>query len=250
MSAPSVTRTQRRAFAWTLVALCAALFAGPQTALAGTPVAPGAPTVALAARALIGPNPTITGGLTGAPTTTMTVLANSKVVWNGGVPAGDSYSIGPVSLPYGRVTLTVVAENEGGSASSAPVIVYNLGSTPPYARYLLVDKSDMQLYLISAGVVQNVYPIAIGMPGAPTHTGTFKLGRRQWMSRGSGYGVLRMPLLKRVKSHWRPSSYYIHGTYDTWSIGMMASHGCVRMYNWNVKSLARVAQGMIVVIRK
>ena len=143
------------------------------------------------------------------------------------------------SLPYGHFSLRVASENASGSASSAGVPVYNLGSTPTYAKYVLVDKSDLMLYLVKSGVVVQASPVAIGMPGTPTRTGSFRLGKYQNRRRSSPWGVRRLPLQKRVHRRWRGTSYYIHGTNDSSSIGTRASHGCVRMYNRDVLRLSR-----------
>jgi L,D-transpeptidase ErfK/SrfK len=36
---------------------------------------------------------------------------------------------------------------------------------------------------------------------------------------------------------WVFTAYGIHGTNQPWVIGTMASHGCIRMYNWDILEL-------------
>jgi lipoprotein-anchoring transpeptidase ErfK/SrfK len=115
---------------------------------------------------------------------------------------------------------------------------------------VLVDKSDYMLYVIRSGAVVASYPIAIGMRGTPTPTGTFYLARPS-RSPNRVWGPFRMRLYRkawvrvayrvRIRGHLlrryhrvlklKSTSYYIHGTNDPDSIGTPASHGCVRMWN-------------------
>jgi|GEM_PF-1025514 len=218
-------------------------------ALSPSDYAPRSPKIAVRTRALVGPEPAFRGRVLGGETTRVTLLVRSAAKWSGQVTMSeDCFALPPVSMPYGRSTVAFVAENGFGSARSPSVIVYNLSTVPSYPRFVLVDKSDLRLYWITSGRVEFTYPVAIGMPATPTRTGTFKLGRPQ--RSGGSYGVLRMPLLKRVGRSYRSTSYYIHGTNAPWSIGTMASHGCVRTYNRNIRWLARVAPGYPAVIRK
>lgn len=220
----------------------------PPTALARATYAPRSPKMAVLARTLVGSRPAFRGSVLGGTPTTMTVLVRGSAKWRGHVIVTLRRFVLPrVNMPYGRSVVAVIAENGFGRAQSPGVVVYNLGWVPRYARFTLIDKSDLQLYWIKYGRVELVYPVAIGMPATPTRTGTFKLGRPQTAS--GVWGVLRMPLLKLGRYGYRPTSYYIHGTNDPSSIGMMASHGCVRMYNSNVRTLSRVAPGFPVVIR-
>ena len=222
---------------------------GAPLALSPSDYAPRSPKIAVRMRTLVGSNPAFRGRVLGDDTTRVTLQVRGRTKWSGHVGVSDTwFSLPRVSMPYGRSTVAVIAANGFGSARSPSVIVYNLGAVPSYPRFALVDKSDLRLYWITSGRVEFVYPVAIGMPATPTRTGTFKLGRPQ--RSGGSYGVLRMPLLKRVGTRYRPTSYYIHGTNAPWSIGTMASHGCVRNYNRNIRWLARVAPGHPAVIRK
>jgi lipoprotein-anchoring transpeptidase ErfK/SrfK len=173
-----------------------------------------------------------------------------------------------VPVPYGPSVISVRASNADTQSVAVLRTVWNLGGPPEYGAYVLVDKSDFFLYVIRWGAVTARFPIAIGMPRAPTKVGTFYLGRP--MRGGGGWGVLRMPLRKlkwvrtRVTVHvgrrhvrrwvrrikFVRTSYFIHGTNDPASIGTWASLGCVRMYNWDVVALAGMTGIEPVVIRQ
>jgi hypothetical protein len=189
------------------------------------------------------------------PSTEITVtLASGATTFSASVP-----------IPVARdaSTVRVIPWNSwSGYGPEATLRVYNLGSAPAYATFVLVDKYDFTLYLVTNGIVGFQRPVAIGMPGAQTPVGTWTLGKRQIMrpSRTS-WGVMRLPLMKtatrrvrvRVRSHGHwvrrwvrrkvlvKTSYYIHGTNDASSIGTMASHGCVRMYNADVTAFSTLA---------
>jgi hypothetical protein len=170
-----------------------------------------------------------------------------------------------VQVPVARdaSTVRVIPWNSwSGYGTEATLRVYNLGSAPAYATFVLVDKYDFTLYLVTNGIVGFQRPVAIGMPGAQTPVGTWKLGKRQIMRPSTtSWGVMRLPLMKtvtrrvrvHVRSHGRrvhrwvrrkvlvKTSYYIHGTNDASSIGTMASHGCIRMYNADVTAFSTMA---------
>ncbi|MDZ4170200.1 MAG: L,D-transpeptidase [Coriobacteriia bacterium] len=153
--------------------------------------------------------------------------------------AGGSLRMDDLALPYGPTWLTVSASNAFGRSKPARLRLYNVGTLadiPAASRLVLVDKRAMRTYHVLNRRVLRSWPIATGMPSTPTPRGLFRLGSAQ--SSGGGWGVLRRPLQKRSGSRWVGTSYYIHGTNEPWSIGMMASHGCVRMFNSHVRQFA------------
>jgi lipoprotein-anchoring transpeptidase ErfK/SrfK len=114
-----------------------------------------------------------------------------------------------------------------------------------------VDLSARQLSVIENGDVVNVYPVAIGKPSYPTPTGTFRIRRIIWNPRwvppdsewardkkAREPGDPANPMGK-VKIFFSEPDYYIHGTHETDSLGEAESHGCLRMRNSDVVSLAR-----------
>lgn len=156
---------------------------------------------------------------------------------------------GTATLPhlYGRDVLTVTTSNAWGSVWKA-VTVWHLDVAPGLSRYIVVDKSDFMLYRITEDRVHSAYPVAIGMPGTPTRTGTFVLGSGR--PAGGVWGPYRIPLYVRTRSGLRHDGYYIHGTNEPDSIGTEASHGCVRMFNSDIRKMLRLTwSGMRAVIR-
>ena len=160
-----------------------------------------------------------------------------------------------VTAPYGRSDIQLTAGDGVTWSSAAKLTVWQLGQVRATPRLVLVDKSDFMLYVIRSGVVVTAFPVAIGMRGTPTPVGTFQLGRPVHAP-NSVWGPFRMQLFRRrmvraayfvrvngarVK-RWHmvvartPTRYYIHGTNDPDSIGTPASHGCVRMFNSNLRT--------------
>ena len=116
---------------------------------------------------------------------------------------------------------------------------------------LEVDLSTRELSVLEDGEVTNVYPVAIGKPSYPTPTGSFRIRRIIWNPRwvppdsewaknktAKAPGDPANPMGK-VKIFFSEPDYYIHGTRETDSLGAAESHGCLRMRNSDVVSLAR-----------
>lgn len=167
-------------------------------------------------------------------------------------PSGSAvFRLPSAKIPYGGTPVRVRARNAWGDTPSTEVVVWNLGSVPGAARCVLVDKSDLMLYLVEHARLVESFPVAVGMPGTPTRVGTWYIRSKQRLSGGTAYGVLRMSLWRRAPGGWHFSGYYIHGTNRPSSIGTMASMGCVRMYNRDVLHLsAMVPLGTLVRTRE
>lgn len=98
---------------------------------------------------------------------------------------------------------------------------------PEYVIFIEIE--DKTLYLLEDGVCVKKYPIASGKPGFPSPIGYWKIiSKDTW---GEGFGGRWMGL----DVPW--GKYGIHGTSRPGSIGYAASHGCIRMYNDDVKEL-------------
>lgn len=138
-------------------------------------------------------------------------------------------------VPYGPATHEITAVNGFGSSIRKVRRVFYLGTgLPKSKRYVLVCKKTLWMYHIYNGRYVKRWPIAIGTPQTPTPTGTFKIGKAEAPGAGD-WGVLRRRLWRLRDGQLYKTGYYIHGTYQPWTIGMMASHGCVRMYNKHVR---------------
>ncbi len=141
-----------------------------------------------------------------------------------------------------------------GSSTGARVHVHNLGDVPDYSRLVLVDKSGRWLYVIVNGRVTAAHRCAIGMPWTPTHTGTFKLGKRH-RTPNAVWGPWRLRLWHKTTTSsgatsYSATNYFIHGTNAPSSIGHMRSHGCIRLLNKNIRKLSTVIDGYMAVIRE
>ncbi|MCQ6557690.1 L,D-transpeptidase [Paenibacillus mendelii] len=97
-------------------------------------------------------------------------------------------------------------------------------------RYrIIVDLSDRQLYLLDVNTVVRGFPVGIGRMVTQTPTGEYTIINKQ-PDPGGPFGAFWMGLSK--------PHYGIHGTNDPSSIGRLVSHGCIRMYNEDVLTLA------------
>jgi lipoprotein-anchoring transpeptidase ErfK/SrfK len=106
---------------------------------------------------------------------------------------------------------------------------------------IIIDLSDRMLYLLNQNTVVRGFPIGIGMILTQTPLGQYTIINKA-KNPGGPFGAIWMGLS-------RPH-YGIHGTNNPNSIGKLSSHGCVRMYNEDVLSLASmVSIGTKVTIR-
>lgn len=227
---------------------------GPvQLTLSPAAYAPSKPKVLLPWRGLVEPRLTMNA--------TFTRPATHASIWVGPDPltvkpafvfgADGGVAVSDLRIPHGEQKVSVTVANGFGSASSYRVPVYSLGwrsRLPKSTRFELVDKYSMTLYDVVRRHVVHEWAIAIGTHSTPTPNGYFKIGAAQ--PGGDGWGVLRRPLYRFGGKRLSASGYYIHGTNEPWSIGMMASHGCVRMFNWEIRAFTKhVPNRTLVLIR-
>ncbi len=115
---------------------------------------------------------------------------------------------------------------------------------------LVLNLPEMRLYDYTQGRDPGVLPVAIGAPGTPSPVGEFRV---EWKTIEP---VWRVPASIRAVDpdlpyevppgpdnplgrHWLGigSGYGIHGTHNRWSIGRLATHGCIRLANDDVGAL-------------
>ena len=107
---------------------------------------------------------------------------------------------------------------------------------------ILINKSSRQLALFNGNSQVRTYPIGIGKPATPTPEGDFAIAVKL-LNPGGMMGTRWMGL------NFDPN-YGIHGNNAPWSIGQLASHGCIRMYNNDVEELYTLVRlGTPVIIR-
>ncbi|MGD9210574.1 MAG: L,D-transpeptidase family protein [Desulfobacteraceae bacterium] len=116
---------------------------------------------------------------------------------------------------------------------------------------IVVNVAELRLYYFIHGRLAKTYPVGIGDMDWVTPTGTYNIGLKQinpvWhvpSSLREKYGVTTMPAGPEnpLGAYWMglgDSHYGIHGTPMPWSIGRPATHGCIRLYDEDIKSLYR-----------
>jgi hypothetical protein len=97
---------------------------------------------------------------------------------------------------------------------------------------IFVELEDNTLYLLQDNVCIKKYRIASGKRGWPSPIGFWKIvNKSDW---GEGFGGRWMGF----DVPW--GRYGIHGTMEESSVGYYASHGCIRMYNRDVRELYNI----------
>ncbi|USR92877.1 L,D-transpeptidase [Phormidium yuhuli AB48] len=111
---------------------------------------------------------------------------------------------------------------------------------------LVVSLSQRQVALYRGDSRKAEYPVAIGQTGWETPTGAFEVIETQkyptWEHPLTGERIPpgpRNPLGDRWIGFWTDGRVYVgfHGTADESSIGVAASHGCLRLSNTHIREL-------------
>lgn len=143
-------------------------------------------------------------------------------------------TLGQIALDYRTPLDAIIRANPGIN----PNLVYPgqqivIPGFPPIETIpyrIDVSTNKRTLTLTRNGVVQKVYPIAVGRMLHETPYGQFIIINKA-PNPGGPFGTMWMSLSKQ--------HYGIHGTNDPSSIGKAVSRGCIRMYNNDVEELAR-----------
>ena len=124
---------------------------------------------------------------------------------------------------------------------------------------LELDLSERTVYVYQEGELTESYPVAVGRPGWETPTGEYHvmsmLQNPGWTHPLTGEVIPPgpdNPLGERWIAFWTDGNNLIgfHGTPNRQSIGRAASHGCVRMFNEDVRELYELVQpGTTVVVK-
>jgi lipoprotein-anchoring transpeptidase ErfK/SrfK len=116
---------------------------------------------------------------------------------------------------------------------------------------LLIKLKEKRVYVYKGDKLITKYPIAIGKKGWETPTGEWqvleKIKNPSWTSFKTGQvfsSRVENVLGARWIGFWTDGRDVIgfHGTSNLKSIGTAASHGCVRMYNRDVKALYKMVK--------
>ncbi|HEY7667310.1 MAG TPA: L,D-transpeptidase [Actinomycetota bacterium] len=118
---------------------------------------------------------------------------------------------------------------------------------------IVVDLSDRLLVHSRNGRIVHRFSVGIGTASTPTATGRFYVWAQVPQADPAGpYGVFALGLsgFSDVLLNWPGGGRMaIHGTADPFDRGQMVSHGCVRVYNPQMRQLERVPLGTPVMIR-
>ncbi len=110
-------------------------------------------------------------------------------------------------------------------------------------EHIVVSLSARQVKLYRGGVQVYEAPVAVGAPDAPTPTGHFFVTEvLQLTDPGDAYGPYALGLSGFSNTYYSfdggPGQIAIHGTDQPQVIGGYASHGCVRLTNPDITTLA------------
>lgn len=165
----------------------------------------------------------------------------TKVVFPNVLPTSRTYD--PKLTPEWRATLNGL----------------NVDAVQPQAAKVVVDKSDKLLRAYDAqGKLIAQFGVTTGSTHDPLPLGTWKINGADYnpkfhfnpalfwdASKGDQKAMLPPGPNGPVGVVWLDLSkehYGIHGTSEPQNIGITASHGCVRMTNWNVARLATMVK--------
>lgn len=113
---------------------------------------------------------------------------------------------------------------------------------------IVIDRSERRLYLYDGDTLLKTYSVAVGQPRYPTPTGAYRIVNKAynptWNPPPSPWADGLEPVPpgpdNPLGTRWMGLSaphVGIHGTYQGWSIGTAASHGCIRMHIRDVEDL-------------
>ncbi|MBW4463532.1 MAG: L,D-transpeptidase [Nodosilinea sp. WJT8-NPBG4] len=141
---------------------------------------------------------------------------------------------------------TIALPSTDSSAAAAPSEADLLPEVVEQPVHLRLSLSDRRVYVHRGNVVEASFPVAIGKPGWETPTGEFEvfsqITQPAWTNPFTNEVVppgSENPLGDRWIGFWSDGNNVIgfHGTPNRDSVGRAASHGCVRMYNEDIRQL-------------
>ena len=132
-------------------------------------------------------------------------------------------------------------------------------------RHVVMFRERRRVLVLENGTLRYAFPVAVGMAGWETPTGRFKvlqkIDKPIWVHPVTGQRVVEQGPDNPLGSHWIAfhrdclgrdahdgdqwitikgcTSTGFHGTPHRWTVGRAVSHGCVRLYNEDVRTLYR-----------
>ncbi len=151
------------------------------------------------------------------------------------------------------------------SVAGSKIVVAGLGpdKLPAPVTRVEVDKTKRQIRAYGGDVLLAVYPATVGSTERPAPEGdwavrtvatnptyTYDPSRLTFGKAEQGKLTIKAGPNNPVGSTWidlTKDTYGIHGTPDPRLVGKTASHGCVRLTNWDVRQLSQaVKKGTVV----
>lgn len=124
----------------------------------------------------------------------------------------------------------------------------------PVADRIVVDLSTRSLRHFRGKELVNRFEVGIGRPQWPTATGTFYIWEHVPQASPTGpYGIFALGLsgFSEVLLDWPGGGRMaIHGTSVAADTGQMVSHGCVRVFNPDMRTLTKLPLGTPVIIQR
>jgi lipoprotein-anchoring transpeptidase ErfK/SrfK len=124
----------------------------------------------------------------------------------------------------------------------------------PVEDRIVVDLSERSLEHFDGKKLLDRFDVGIGQPQWPTATGTFYIWEHVPQASPTGpYGVFALGLsgFSEVLTDWPGGGRMaIHGTSVASDRGQMVSHGCVRVFNPDMRTLRKLPLGTPVVIQR
>jgi lipoprotein-anchoring transpeptidase ErfK/SrfK len=181
---------------------------------------------------------------------------NNQVIINQGNynSIETNYSPKPSTISSGSERVrTLLMRLKLPATQNSPQTKPNPVNTSEQNIHLLLVLKERRLYVYQGNVLQASYPVAIGKPGWETPTGKFaiinKVENPTWENPFTSDKQivppgLQNPLGERWIGFWTDGKDEIgfHGTYKRDSVGKAISHGCVRMYNEDIRSLYKLVK--------
>jgi lipoprotein-anchoring transpeptidase ErfK/SrfK len=181
------------------------------------------------------------------PSTGASIATPSKPATSTAIPAPVKPATNTaIPAPAKPVTNTAIPPTTPTTAPAKPAVAAT--SQPPIAELvtLTLKLKEKKVYVYKDGKAVANYPVAIGKKGWETPTGEWyvmeKITNPGWTSFKNGSTIApgkKNPLGERWIGFWTDGKDTIgfHGTPDVKSIGKAVSHGCVRMFDKDVKEL-------------
>ena len=124
----------------------------------------------------------------------------------------------------------------------------------PVRDKIVIDLSQRSLQHLHNSKLVDRFEVGIGQPQWPTATGTFYIWAHVPQASPTGpYGVFALGLsgFSDVLTDWPGGGRMaIHGTPYASNKGQMVSHGCIRVFNPDMRKLRRVPLGTPVIIKQ